>query len=83
MATKKPQRRVAAPKEAAPTLMGNQDTADKGDTGRTRKSVQITLWVTPQRRDEIRAFAAKRDISVARLINEGLAMRMGEDELLS
>lgn len=83
MATKKPQRRVAAPKEAAPTLMGNQDTANKGDTGRTRKTAQITLWVTPQRRDEIRAFAAKRDISVARLINEGLAMRMGEDELLS
>lgn len=76
MATKKPQRRVAAPKKASPTLMGNQDTATRGDTGSTRKSAQMTFWVTPEHRDAIRAYAAANEITVSQLILEGLDMRM-------
>ncbi len=82
MASKKPQRRIPAStpgKEAPATLMGNQDVKRKGDTGGNRKSAQMTFWVTPARKAEIAAYAAAHEMSVSRLIIEGLEMRMRQE----
>lgn len=56
-------------------LMDNQDTVNKGDSyGRDR--VQLTFWVTPDKKAEIKAYAAERDMTVSRLIVEAIEMRM-------
>lgn len=78
MPTKRPQRRTAPVAEAASsTLMGNQDTVNKGDSTNTRKKGKcITFWVTPEQKSEISAYAAEHNTTVSRLIVEGLEMRM-------
>lgn len=59
-------------------LMDNQDTKRKGDSyGRER--VQLTFWVTPEKKDEIKAFAAARDMTVSRLIVESIDERMSRE----
>lgn len=79
MATKKPMRRGSAPTTAPKkTLMENQDTKRKGDsTGKDK--VMMTFWVTPERRAEIKAYAADHDMTVSRLIVEGINLRMKEE----
>ena len=78
MPTKRPQRRTAPVAEAASsTLMGNQDTVNKGDSTSSRKKGKcITFWVTDEQKAEISAFAAEHNTTVSRLIVEGLELRM-------
>ena len=81
MPTKRPQRRTAPVAEAASsTLMGNQDTVNKGDSTNTRKKGKcITFWVTDGQKSEISAYAAEHNTTVSRLILEGLELRMKQD----
>lgn len=77
MPTKKPVRRVAMPDVASKTLMGNQDTRRKGDsTGRDK--VCVTFWVTPEKREELKAYAADHDMTQSRVIVEGLNWRLSQ-----
>lgn len=57
------------------TLMGNQDLRAKGDST-TKAKVCMTFWVTPEKRAEIKAYAADHDMTVSRLILESLNTRM-------
>lgn len=77
MATKKPVRRMA-PTTAKPseTLMGNQDTRYKGDSTIRKRGKCITFWVTDEYKQEISAYAADHNMTVSRLIIEGLEIRM-------
>ena len=81
MPTKRPQRRTAPVAEAASsTLMGNQDTVNKGDSTSSRKKGKcVTFWVTDEKKAEIAAFAAEHDTTVSRLILEGLELRMKQN----
>lgn len=77
MATKKPARRIAtASARPSETLMGNQDTRHKGDSTARKKGKCITFWVTDEQKREINAFAANHNMTVSRLIIEGLEIRM-------
>ncbi len=82
MATKKPVR-YSPPAPTAPvsdTLMGNQDTVNKGDSTSSRKKGKcVTFWVTDEKKAEIAAFAAEHDTTVSRLILEGLELRMKQN----
>ena len=80
MPTKRPQRRTVPVAEAASsTLMGNQDTVNKGDSTSSRKKGKcITFWVTDEQKAEISAYAAEHNTTVSRLIVEGLEMRMNQ-----
>lgn len=79
MATKKPVRRATVDTPVSSTLMGNQDTVNKGDSTSTRKKGKcITFWVTDEQKAEISAFAAEHNTTVSRLIVEGLEMRMNQ-----
>lgn len=65
--------------QVSSTLMGNQDTVNKGDSTSTRKKGKcITFWVTDEQKAEISAFAAEHNTTVSRLIVEGLEMRMNQ-----
>lgn len=80
MPAKKPQRRVPAQDEAAsPTLMGNQDTKNKGDSGAVKKDKLMSFWVTPGQYEEIKGYAQAHRMSMSRLIIEGLEMRMRQE----
>lgn len=80
MPAKRPVRRMTVPEEAAPTLMGNQDTRHKGDSMSSRKKGKcITFWVTDEQKAEISAFAAQHNTTVSRLIVEGLELRMKQE----
>lgn len=83
MPTKRPQRRtVPAAETASMTLMGNQDLQHKGDSTNTRKKGKcITFWVTDAQKAEISAYAAEHNMTVSRLIVEGLEMRMNRDSI--
>lgn len=76
MATKRPVRRTVAPANPSATLMGNQDTRDKGDSTSRKKGKCVTFWVTEEQKREISAYAAEHNTTVSRLIIEGLEMRM-------
>lgn len=78
MATKRPERRMpnAADKPAKKTLMDNQDTTGKGDSSAHKKTRQMTFWVTEGQRARIKKYAQQHDMSVSRLVIEGLEMRM-------
>lgn len=80
MPTKRPQRRTVPVAEAASsTLMGNQDTVNKGDSTSSRKKGKcVTFWVTDEQKAEISAYAAEHNTTVSRLIVEGLEMRMNQ-----
>lgn len=79
MATKKPVRRAMVDTPVSPTLMGNQDTVNKGDSTNSRKKGKcITFWVTDEQKAEISAFAAEHNTTVSRLIVEGLEIRMNQ-----
>lgn len=82
MAIKKPRPKIAPiikPSKSRdvrqPRLMDNQDTRGKGDS-LSRDRVQVTFWVTPERREEMREWAAEHEMTVSRLIVEGVEMRM-------
>lgn len=80
MPTKRPQRRTAPMAETASmTLMGNQDTRGKGDSTSRKKGKCITFWVTEEQKQEISSYAADHNVTVSRLIIEGLEMRMRKD----
>jgi hypothetical protein len=79
MATKKPVRRVAAPRPSD-TLMGNQD-LHKGDSTARKKGKCITFWVTDEQKQAISAYAADHGMTVSRLIIEGLEMRMNRESI--
>lgn len=76
MPTKKPVRRVAPSGSAGKTLMDNQDTRGKGDSTSRKKGKCITFWVTEEQKQAISAYAVEHDMSVSRLIIEGLELRM-------
>lgn len=78
MAPKKPIRRVAK-SEAANTLMGNQDTHNKGDSMSRKKGKCVTFWVTDEQKQAISSYALDHNMTVSRLIIEGLEMRMKMD----
>lgn len=82
MATKKPVRRMATA-QATPSakLMGNQDTRHKGDSTTRKKGKCVTFWVTDEQKRAINAFAADHNMTVSRLIIEGLEMRMSQDSI--
>ena len=83
MPAKRPQRRMPASLEAAPTLMGNQDLKSKGDSTSTRKKGKcITFWVTDEQKAEISAYAAEHNTTVSRLIVEGLDLRMNQEKVI-
>ncbi len=61
MPAKRPVRRMTVPEEAAPTLMGNQDTRHKGTRRpRAQEGKCITFWVTDEQKAEISAYAAEQ-----------------------
>lgn len=64
---------------ASMTLMGNQDTRGKGDSTSRKKGKCITFWVTEEQKQEISSYAADHNVTVSRLIIEGLEMRMQKD----
>lgn len=80
MAVKKPVRRTSIPATSnGKTLMAHQDLRGKGDSTSTRKKGKcITFWVTEEQKAEIGAYAAEHNMTVSRLIIEGLEMRMGK-----
>lgn len=80
MATKKPVRRMTAttPKPSE-TLMGNQDTRNKGDSTTRKKGKCVTFWVTDEQKQAISTYASDHNMTVSRLIIEGLEMRMNRD----
>jgi hypothetical protein len=80
MATKKPVRRVAAPRPSD-TLMGNQDLRHKGDSTARKKGKCVTFWVTDEQKQAISAYAADHGMTVSRLIIEGLEMRMNRESI--
>ena len=82
MATKRPVRRVAntSPK-ASTTLMGNQDVRHKGDSTSRKKDKLMTFWVTEDQKQAITTYASDHNMTVSRLIVEGLEMRMGTDSI--
>lgn len=68
--------------EAAPAkLMDFQDTLNKGDGSpkARKKKVQISFWVSEERRDEIRRYAEEHEMTVSRLVVEGLNWRLKQD----
>ena len=74
--SKKPERRVPKASQApSPTLMGNQD-LKKGDSTTRGDKVCITFWCSPEKRAEMKAFAAEHEMTVSRLILEAVEMRM-------
>lgn len=75
MATKKPVRRMVASKPSE-TLMGNQDTRHKGDSTNRKKGKCVTFWVTEEQKQAISSYASDHNMTVSRLIIEGLEMRM-------
>lgn len=79
MATKRPVRRTVATSNPSPTLMGNQDTRGKGDSTSRKKGKCITFWVTDEQKQEISTFAADHNMTISRLIIEGLEMRMKQE----
>lgn len=79
MATKRPVRRTVASSSPSPTLMGNQDTQNKGDSTARKKGKCMTFWVTEEQKREISAYAADHNMTVSRLIIEGLEMRMSKE----
>lgn len=85
MATKKPARRMPDTKktEAPLTLMGNQDTENKGDSGAgsgKKEKVLMTFWVTPEKREEIKAYARDHDMTASRVIVEGINWRLKQED---
>lgn len=64
---------------ASMTLMDNQDTRGKGDSTSRKKGKCITFWVTEEQKQEISSYAADHNVTVSRLIIEGLEMRMQKD----
>ena len=76
MATKKPVRRIMATSKPSETLMGNQDLRHKGDSTARKKGKCMMFWVTDEQKRAISAYAADHDMTVSRLIIEGLEMRM-------
>ena len=64
---------------ASMTLMGNQDTRGKGDSTSRKKGKCITFWVTEEQKQEISSYAADHNVTVSRLIIEGLEIRMQKD----
>lgn len=83
MAVKKKQPEWTAPKDAEPKkkLMDNQDTKAKGDsTARGRKkSKMVSVWMTPEQKAKYSGYAAEHDMSLSRLIIEGLELRIKQD----
>lgn len=75
MATKKPVRYSPPAKTASPTLMGNQDLS-KGDSTTRGDKVCVTFWCSPEKRAEMKAFAADHDMTVSRLIIEAVEAKM-------
>lgn len=68
--------------EASPTLMGNQDTKDKGDArGVKTKKVPFSLVVPEDLLEDARSLAAEEGTSVARLMVEGLRWRIKNSPL--
>ena len=72
MAIKKPTRRVMPVGEASMTLMGNQDTRNKGDSTSRKKGECITFWVTEEQKQEMSTYAAEHNTTVSRIIIEAL-----------
>lgn len=75
------------PAEAEPkaTLMENQDENKGSGAGPKRrkpevrkKSVCVTFWCTPEQKEAIQTYADGHYMSMSRLIQEGLEMRMKE-----
>ena len=78
MATKRPTRKAVVSKtKHTSRLTDNQDTKDKGDSVSSNK-VCMTFWVTPERREKIKQYASDHEMSVSRLIIEGLEQRMNQ-----
>lgn len=79
MPTKKPVVRMPERTgKASKTLMGNQDTKHKGDsTGKSK--VLVTLWMTPEKREELKLYAAEHDMTQSRVIMEGLNWRLKQE----
>lgn len=82
MAIKKPTRRVMPVGEASMTLMGNQDTRNKGDSTSRKKGECITFWVTEEQKQEMSTYAAEHNTTVSRIIIEGLEIHMGKGQSL-
>lgn len=82
MAIKKPTRRVMPVGETSMTLMGNQDTRNKGDSTSRKKGECITFWVTEEQKQEMSTYAAEHNTTVSRIIIEGLEIRMGKGQSL-
>ena len=68
--------------EASMTLMGNQDTRNKGDSTSRKKGECITFWVTEEQKQEMSTYAAEHNTTVSRIIIEGLEIRMGKGQPL-
>lgn len=80
MTTKKPIRRTVASKPSE-TLMGNQDMRHKGDSTSRKKGKCVTFWVTEEQKLAISSYASDHNMTVSRLIIEGLEMRMNRDSI--
>lgn len=73
---KKAERRIPKSSQSpSRTLMGNQDLS-KGDSTTRGDKVCVTFWCSPEKRAEMKAFAADHDMTVSRLIIEAVESRM-------
>lgn len=73
---KKAERRIPKSSQSlSRTLMGNQDLS-KGDSTTRGDKVCVTFWCSPEKRADMKAFAADHDMTVSRLILEAVDARM-------
>lgn len=59
--------------------MGNQVTRGRRGSTSRKKGKCITFWVADEQKRAISAYAADYNMTVSRLITEGLEMRMSQD----
>lgn len=52
-------------------LMDNQDTENKGDSVGTKK-VMITFWTTPEKKAELKEYAAAHGVTQTHVLIDGL-----------
>lgn len=63
---------------ASKTLMGNLDTAARGDGAKVPK-IPTTILLPADLKDEAQRFARENDSSLTSIIIQGLKMRMGKE----
>lgn len=59
-------------------LMDNQDTKNKGDSLGTER-VMITFWTTPEKKAELKEYAASHGVTQTHVLMDGLNWALKQD----